>query len=166
VAEFELPKRAGASPLFRPLAAQKVVGALPPLTAIRGQGQGPFLLRGGSMSLRIWSGRGFPTEERLQRNYFCFSATQISLQTLNSYIEGVISCESKIVLSERDAKCLVHRGVHRAVHLSGQRNFREKRSMRKTQRVSLYVPKALNWAGATPLSLPRKPWRSLQPRQL
>ncbi len=62
-----------------------------------------------------------------------------------------MSCDSDVVLGERGAKCLVHRPVHRAVHLSGQPNLRGKRWMREVQRVTLYVPKALNWAGATPL---------------
>ncbi len=62
-----------------------------------------------------------------------------------------MSCDSDVVLGERGAKCLVHRPVHRAVHLSGQPNLRGKRWMRKAQRATLYVPKALDWAGATPL---------------
>jgi hypothetical protein len=68
-------------------------------------------------------------------------------------------CDAQIVLGERGAKCLVHRPVHRAVHLNGERNLREKRRMRKTQRVTLYVPKTPNWAGATPKNQPG----SLQP---
>jgi len=58
-------------------------------------------------------------------------------------------CDCKMVVGERGAIYLVHRPVHHAVHLNGQRNCHEKRRMRKTERTTLYLPKGLNWAGAT-----------------
>ena len=59
-------------------------------------------------------------------------------------------CDCKMVVGERGAICLVHRPVHHAVHLNGQRNCHEKRRMRKTERITLYLPKGLNWAGGDP----------------
>jgi len=67
---------------------------------------------------------------------------------------------------ERYMNDAVHPKVHRSVHLAGERKSRETLRLRGTRRLILDAGKTPDWAGATPLSLPRKPWRSLQPRQL
>jgi hypothetical protein len=55
------------------------------------------------------------------------------------------------VLGERDANRLVHPHVHRGVHLGSEPNCRNAMRMHMMRRVILYVAKALNRAGATPL---------------
>jgi hypothetical protein len=60
----------------------------------------------------------------------------------------------------------VHQTVHRSVHLRGERKLWGTLQSRMAQRLILDAGKTPGWAGATPLSLPRKPWRSLPPSEL
>jgi hypothetical protein len=60
----------------------------------------------------------------------------------------------------------VHQVVHRSVHLLGERKLLGAQMLRVARRLILDAGKTPGWAGATPLSLPRKPWRSLQPSEL
>ena len=61
-----------------------------------------------------------------------------------------MSSDSRMSKGERSAKYLVHRHVHRGVHLKGQRNSRVMRRMATKRWFTLYAAKSLNWAGATP----------------
>jgi len=56
-----------------------------------------------------------------------------------------------------------HSAVHGSVHLCGERKLYGAQRLRFARRLILDADKNPGWAGATPLTLPRKPWRSLQP---